>query len=384
MEAFLFYLAIATLVFWVAFGIELMVGNRSIRFLKDVPSSKRLPVPRVSIIIPARNEEKNIQEALESVLDQDYENLEIAVIDDRSTDQTAAILDRMAQADPRLHLVHVTDLPRGWLGKNHALYLGAQQATGDLLLFTDADVVMQPSTVSRAVGYMVEHQLDHVTLASEVRMPGTLLGMFTGAFVIFFSVYARPWKAKDPKSSRYIGIGGFNLVRADVYREVGTHQAIAMRPDDDMKLGKLIKGHGYRQEMVFGKEQTHVEWYSSLRELINGLMKNAFAGLDYNVAAVVAASTAQFLLYGWPFLGLLLTHGATRILNGSSVLVMLLLSWDNAEFHNLRRWYGIGFPVATVLLIYIIWRAMLTTVFNKGINWRGTHYSLAELRANRV
>lgn len=231
---------------------------------------------------------------------------------------------------------------------------------------------------------MVEHQLDHVTLASEVRMPGTLLEMFTGALDIFFSLYARPWKAKDPKSSRYIGIGGFNLVRADVYRAVGTHQAIAMRPDDDMKLGKLIKGHGYRQEMLFGKELTHVEWYSSLRELISGLMKNAFAGLDYNVAAVVGASTAQFVLYGWPFLGILLTVGSTQMINGMIVLVILLLYWDNAQFHNLRRWYGIGAPIATVLFIYILWRATLTTIFNNGIDWRGTHYSLAELKANRV
>ena len=384
MEHLLFYLAIATLVFFVAFGIDLVAGNRSIRFLKDVPATGNAPGPKVSIIIPARNEERNIQEALRSVLSQDYKNTEIIVIDDRSTDQTAAILDRMAQADPRLRVVHVRELPPGWLGKNHALFYGAQKATGDLLLFTDADVVMHPSTVRKAVGYMVGNQLDHLTITPEVRMPGILLDVFVGAFTVFFSLYARPWKAKDPKSKRFIGIGGFNLVRAPVYRAVGTHRAIAMRPDDDLKLGKLIKHGGYRQELLFGRDTLHVEWYSSLREMIDGLMKNAFAGVNYSILAIVLSSIAQFLLNVWPFLGLFLTHGITRVLNAVVVLLIILICWDNARFHNSRRWYGIGFPISTLLFIYIMWRSMLMTLMNNGIRWRGTHYPLAELRANKI
>jgi len=384
MEHLLFYLAIATLVFFVAFGIDLVVGNRSIRFLKDVPSTGKAPGPKVSIIIPARNEERNIQEALRSVLNQDYENAEVIVIDDRSTDGTGAILDRMAQADPRLRVVHVRELPPGWLGKNHGLYVGAHQATGDVLLFTDADIVMHPSTVRKAVGYLAMNQLDHLTITPEVRMPGILLDVFVGAFTIFFSLYARPWKAKDPKSRRFIGIGGFNLVRKSVYRAVGMHQAIAMRPDDDMKLGKLIKLGGYRQEVLFGRDMLQVEWYPSLREMIDGLMKNAFAGVNYSILAIVSSSIVQFLLNVWPFFGLFLTHGITRILNAVVVLLIILICWDNARFHNSRRWYGIGFPISTLLFIYIIWRSMLMTLVNDGIRWRGTHYPLAELRANKV
>jgi glycosyltransferase involved in cell wall biosynthesis len=384
MEHLLSYLAIATLVFFVGFGIDLVVGNRSIRFLKDVPSTGNGPGPKVSIIIPARNEERNIREALRSVLSQDYENTEIIVIDDRSTDRTAAILDRMAQEHPRLRVVNVRELPLGWLGKNHALYVGAHQATGDVLLFTDADIVMQPSSVRKAVGYMVTNRLDHLTITPEVRMPGILLDVFVGAFTVFFSLYARPWKARDPKSKRFIGIGGFNLVRAPVYRAVGTHRAIAMRPDDDIKLGKLIKWGGYRQELLFGRDMLRVEWYASLRELIDGLMKNAFAGVNYSILAVVSFSIAQFLLNVWPFLGLFLTHGITRTLNAVILLLIILICWDNARFHNARRWYGIGFPISTLLFIYIIWRSMLMRLANNGIRWRGTHYPLAELRANKV
>jgi len=384
MEQLLFYLAIATLGFFVAFGIDLVAGNRSIRFLKDVPSTGKAPGPKVSIIIPARNEERNIQEALRSVLNQDYENAEVIVIDDRSTDGTGAILDRMAQADPRLRVVHVRELPPGWLGKNHGLYVGAHQATGDVLLFTDADIVMHPSTVRKAVGYLAMNQLDHLTITPEVRMPGILLDVFVGAFTIFFSLYARPWKAKDPKSRRFIGIGGFNLVRKSVYRAVGMHQAIAMRPDDDMKLGKLIKLGGYRQEVLFGRDMLQVEWYPSLREMIDGLMKNAFAGVNYSILAIVSSSIVQFLLNVWPFFGLFLTHGITRILNAAVVLLIMFICWDSARFHNSRRWYGIGFPISTLLFVYIMWRSMLLTFMNNGIRWRGTHYPLAELRANKV
>jgi glycosyltransferase involved in cell wall biosynthesis len=384
MDSFLLYLGIATLLFWVAIGIELGLGNRSIRFLRDLPLPAEPPSRRVSIIIPARNEERNIEEALQSVLRLEYGNREIIVVNDRSTDRTGAILGRIARAYPALRVVHLTELPPGWLGKNHALHCGAQQASGDLLLFTDADVVMQPSGVSRAVGYMVEHRLDHLAIAPDVRMPGVLLELFVGAFGIFFSLYARPWRAKDPKSKRYIGIGAFNLVRRDVYQAVGGHQAIAMRPDDDIKLGKLIKKHAYRQEFLFGTQMMHVEWYASLGELIDGLMKNAFAGVEYNVSAIIGVSLAQFLLNVWPVFGILFTHGATRVINVFVVLVIIAVCADTAKFHDVIRWFGIGFPIATLLFIYIMWRAMLTAIFNQSVHWRGTRYSLTEMKANKV
>ncbi len=384
MDTFFLFLAVATLVCWVVIGVELTLGNRSIRFLKDLPSPAE-PLPcRVSVIIPARNEERNVEEALRSVLKQDYRELEVIVVDDRSTDRTGTILDRMAKTHPTLRVLHLRELPPSWLGKNYALYRGAREAAGDLLLFTDADVVMHPSAVSRAVGYMLEHQRDHIAVAPDVTMPGLLLQLFVGAFGIFFSLYARPWKAKNPKSKWCIGIGAFNLVRADVYRAVGTHQAIAMRPDDDIKLGKLVKKHGYQQEFLFGIQMMQVEWYASVGELVDGMMKNAFAGVDYRVSAIVVASIAQFLLNVWPFLGIFLTHGPARIINAVVVLGILAICSDTARFISVCPWHGIGFPIATLLFIYIMWRSMLTTLLRGGIHWRGTYYPLADLKANRV
>jgi cellulose synthase/poly-beta-1,6-N-acetylglucosamine synthase-like glycosyltransferase len=383
MEAFLFYLALATLLLHVATAIQVRLGNRSIRHLKN-QSPLAGPLPRVSIIIPARNEERNLEEALRSVLALDYDNLEIDVVDDRSTDRTGEILDRMVGEDPRLRVIHVKDLPKGWLGKNHALWLGAEKATGEILLFTDADVVLDPSTLRRAVGVMLADGLDHLTASPEIERPSLWFEMFIGTFSLFFSLFTKPWKVKDPNSQSHVGIGAFNLVRTAAYRAAGGHRAIAMRPDDDLKLGKLLKTRGFRQEFVFGQGLLRVEWYASVRELIQGLMKNAFSAVDYRISVVLFSSLTQLAIMVWPFLALFLTSGATRWLNLGSVLVLFLLGWVNAPLAGVRRWHGIGFPVATLLFNYIVWRATLTTLKNDGIDWRGTHYPLAELKANKV
>jgi glycosyltransferase involved in cell wall biosynthesis len=384
MSLFLFWLAVVTLLLALATTIEFAIGNRSLRRLTSAEPFAGSDAPKVSVIVAARNEARNIERALQSVLAQDYRNLEFIVVDDRSTDETGRILDQMVRNDPRLRVVHVTDLPPGWLGKNHALHFGAERATGEWLLFTDADVVMEASVISRAVGQLIHEQIDHLAIAPHMHMPGTLLNMFAGAFVVFFGLYAKPWKACDPKSSRHIGIGAFNLVRADAYLTIGGHRAIAMRPDDDMKLGKLIKTHGFRQDMVLGDGLITVEWYSSVGELIRGLEKNSFAGVEYNLAAMVAGCMAQLIVFVWPILALVLTSGTTWWLNVAIVGLLAILYMDNAHTHGLRRWHCVGAPVTALLFQYIVWRATLKTLWNDGIDWRGTHYSLRELKANKV
>jgi glycosyltransferase involved in cell wall biosynthesis len=384
MQAFFFYLALITLAAWIFFIVELSLGNRSIVFLKDVLPAGQPAPPKVSIIIPACNEERNIREALQSVLHQTYANYELIVINDRSTDRTGDILSEMATADPRLHVVHIKELPPGWLGKNHALNFGAAQATGDILLFTDADIVMHESAVSRAVSYLLAQNLDNVTVLMEVRMQGFWLNVFTLAFSIFFSIYSRFWRAKNPRSDAHVGIGGFNMVRARVYQKIGGHQPIAMRPDDDMKLGKLIKQTGHRQELLLGKEMLRVEWYASIRELVRGMEKNAFSGVNYSLLLLLFSTLMILLFNVFPFIAPLLTQGTTRIIYLAVSLLILAVCAVSAGFQNRPRWYALGFPFATLLFLFIMWRSALLTLARGGINWRGTHYSLAELKANKI
>jgi len=372
------WLAAITLVGLIAVAIEFAIGNRSLRRLRELPAGATMQ--KVSVIVAARNEARKIEAALRSLLRQDYPNIEFIVVDDRSDDETGAILDRMEG----IKVVHIRELPAGWLGKNHAQHTGAGQASGELLLFTDADVVFEPTTISRAVNLMRRERLDHLAIAPDPRMPGTLLSMFGGAFTLFFGFYAKPWKARDPKSKRHIGIGAFNLVRAEAYRAVGGHTRIAMRPDDDMKLGKVIKLGGYRQDIVLGADFVSVEWYSSIGELVRGLEKNTFAGLEYNLAMLVASSVAQWVVFVWPYVALLVTQGATWWLNLATVVALAVLYVDNTRHHQQHWWHFVGFPVAVLLFQYIIWRATIKTLWNNGIDWRGTHYSLAELKANKV
>lgn len=377
-------LAAATLLSSIVFGIDLFIGTRSTVFLRDVVPGGQGPWPRISVVIPARNEQRRIREALESVLQQDYPNAEYIAIDDRSTDQTGAILAEMVRQDARLRVITISELPPGWLGKNYALYRGAEAATGELILFADADVIMDRTVLTRGVTYLRNRQLQHLAVLPELRMPGVFLGIFTSAFGIFFSLYARPWKAKDPKSKRFVGVGAFNLVDAQAYRAAGTHKAIAMRPDDDLKLGKLLKKHGYQQEFMFGGEMMHVEWYSSVREMVDGLMKNSFSGVEYSVTAALASGIALLLGTTWPVLGMLFTRGGTQLLNLGIVLVLLLVTADSNHFHGLPRWYALGLPLGGLLFTYILWKATLKTLWEGGIRWRGTYYPLALLKANKV
>ncbi len=381
---FLFYFSAAVLLIWIILGIELLIGMRRIQSLRDISPAEGSNLPKVSIIIPARNEERNIRAALQSILQQDYPQLEFIIINDRSTDNTGAILKELAAADARLNVVEITELPPGWLGKNHALHYGATRASGEIFLFTDADVIMQPSTLRRAINYLQDNQLDHLAIAPIITVHGHVYGIFIMTFCIFFSLYTLPWRAAKPGSKKHIGIGAFNMVRASVYRAIGGHEPIALRPDDDLKLGKLVKLRGYRQGFLQGTDLMNVEWYASIQEMIAGLMKNAFAGMDYSIAAIIASTIIQLTLNVWPFIALFVTSDTPWLFSLLAVIIILILGIDGGRPQQLKPWYCIGFPFGTLMFLYILWRAMILNLRDDGIYWRGTHYSLAELKSNKL
>ncbi|HEY5512071.1 MAG TPA: glycosyltransferase family A protein, partial [Geomonas sp.] len=267
--------------------------------------------PKVTLVVAARNEERNIAEALRSLLCLDYPDYELLVVNDRSEDTTGAILEELSADQPRLRVIQVSELPAGWLGKNHALWVGARAAAGELLLFSDADIVMEPTVLSRAVTFLLDQGVDHLAVTPVLRMPTLFLDMFGASFILFFCMFSRPWKARDPRSRFHIGIGAFNLVRTAAYWKAGGHRRIALRPDDDMKLGKILKLDGFRQESAYGGGLLTVEWYATLGELIRGLEKNAFAGVDYRLTLVLLGALCHLTASVWPYLAIFLTTGAT-------------------------------------------------------------------------
>jgi cellulose synthase/poly-beta-1,6-N-acetylglucosamine synthase-like glycosyltransferase len=380
----LLWTATATLILTILAAIDLLRGNRTISALREVSPSNSPDPPRVSIIVAARNEQRNICAALQSLLALEYPDYELIVVDDRSEDATGRILDDMAAGSARLKIIHVDELPSGWLGKNHALWVGSQRASGELILFTDADIVMEPTVLTRAVTFMEQKQLHHLAATPSMRMPSHFLDMFGVAFIIFFSLFSRPWKARDPNSRCHIGIGAFNLVDAEVYRQVGGHETIRLRPDDDVKLGKIIKQAGYRQDVAYAPDFLMVEWYATLREVVIGLEKNAFSGADYNIPLVLSGVIIHSLCSIWPFVAIFVTHGAVQWIYLAVTALILLIVADSARFHHSRPWHAVGYPLMSVFFIYILLRTMLLNLFQGGIRWRGTFYSLKELKANRI
>lgn len=381
---FLTILALGTLAVVALFAIEAMAGSRTLGWLSDQPVDTSSNLPGVSIVVSARNEEKNIREGLSSLLKLDYPTKEILVINDRSTDRTGEILRDIASKEPGFRVITVTDLPPGWLGKNHAQWSGANAAMHPLILFTDADIVMDPTALRRAVPFIEKNRIDHLAIGPRAIMPGLLLNLFMAGFAVFFNMFARPWRVRDPKSSAHIGIGAFNLIRRDVYDKIGTHKKISMRPDDDMKLGKLVKLNGFRQEFLIGTDMIFVEWYDSVRALVSGLMKNAFSGVDYRIEVVIGATFVQTVMGIWPFIAVFSTDGWARLAYIGTAVIIVALCATAARHQGLSPLYGFGFPLATAAFLFIMWKATLRTLILGGIEWRGTFYPLAELKRNQV
>lgn len=374
----LLLLAVLTLVVSVVLAVDLARGLRSLPRLKEAASGAEQPP--VSVVVAARDEAPHIAAAVLSMLDQNYPALELVAVDDRSTDGTGEILDRLADLDPRLSVIHVDTLPAGWLGKNHALQRGADAATGSLLLFTDADVVMRPGAIPRAVSIMEQGGLDHLALAPRILAGTAPATVVVAVFLALFSAFFRPWRARDPESRWHVGIGAFNLVRSAAYRSIGGHGALPLRPDDDVRLGRALKAAGFRQAAVLGTDFVEVQWYPSLGAMARGLRKNAFAVVDYRLSLVAAGTALPFLFIFWPATALLVTTGPVFWLNVGVVAVGILAVADTARAHGLPFWTGVAYPLSSLILLGIIWAAALRAVRTGAVEWRGTEYPLELLR----
>ena len=378
------WLAGALLAVTVLLGLESLIGGARIRRLGDCPPVDRDRAPPVSIIVAARDEAAHIEAAVATMLRQDYPDFELVVVDDRSTDDTGGILDRMAATEPRLAVVHVRELPPGWLGKNHALQAGAGRARGAYFLFADADVHMAPDALSRAVGFCEGAGIDHLAVGPDLIMPGALLQAFGVFFLYSFLAFTKPWKASDPDSWFFVGIGAFNLVRRKAYWGVEGHERVRLRPDDDLKLGKVLKRAGYRQEVANGSGLLSVAWYHSLGEMVRGLEKNMFAGVDYSILLSLTGGLLQLILGVLPIIGMFVVAGPARVLLGAQVAVGILTMAVNAKALGLPVRVALLTPVVVGLFVFILWRTMILNLVQGGIRWRGTFYSLRELKANRV
>jgi glycosyltransferase involved in cell wall biosynthesis len=395
---------------WFSRIVDAVLGMPSVADVSR-PEWDRNPVlvagnPRVSIIVPARNEEETIEQALNTLLALDYDNYEVIAVDDRSTDRTGEIMERVAESNRRNHsrdsqvsqrlrdmghpilcslnVIHHTELPARWLGKTHAMWTAANQANGDWLLFTDADVLFKPESVRRALAYAESVPADHVVLLPQMIMTSPGEYMMIAFFQTLFMFGHRPWKVADPRARDHIGVGAFNLVRRRVYDAVGTYEALRMEVLDDMKLGKVIKNSGFAQRNVFGGDLISVRWGKGAMGIVNNLTKNFFAVLSFQWwRTVISACGLAFLNFG-PFLGVFLAHSWARVPYAVALGSMFSIYIGMSRRSAVPAYYFLLHPLSTTLFIYTLLRSMMLTLWNDGIVWRGTKYPLDELRKGRV
>jgi glycosyltransferase involved in cell wall biosynthesis len=379
---------------WFSRIVQAAIGMPSVADVSQ-PQWDRNPVtpagnPRVSIIVPARNEEKDIELSLRRLLELDYDNYEVIAVNDRSTDRTGEIMEAVSENSPflqpnrELRVIHHRELPAGWLGKTHAMWTATNAATGDWLLFTDADVVFKPESVRRAMVYAEAEKADHVVMFPRMIMKQPGEYMMIAFFQTMFVFGHRPWKVADPKAKDHMGVGAFNLVRRSVYESVGTYEALRMEVVDDMKLGKVVKNAGFSQRNVFGGDLISIRWAHGAMGVVNNLTKNFFAVLSFQWPRTLISAFALGFLNLMPFLGVWLAHGWARVPYGIALASMFAIYAGMSMRSGVPAYYFLLHPVSTALFIYTLLRSMGHALWNDGIIWRGTRYPLEELRKGMV
>jgi hypothetical protein len=341
------------------------------------------PLPSLTIVVPARNEEAEIEPALRSLLHLNYPQFKIVAINDRSTDQTGQIMERLAAepaAQGRLRVLHVRELPSGWLGKLHAMWLGARQGRGDWLLFTDADCVFHPDSVRRAVHYAIKTGADHLVLFPTAHMNTLGERMMISFPQVMANFVMRPWKMRDPKARDHIGVGAFNLIRRSAYEQIGTHERLRMEVVDDMKLGESIKRAGLRQDVVYGPGLVTLRWAEGAFGVVANLEKNMFAFLQFRVSLVLAVCAATFFLCVCPFAGLLLPAGWARAGFAAAVAMIAIAYALTGRYTASSPLLFLTCPFGALMFELAVLRSAYRTLRDGAVTWRVTKYPLEELK----
>jgi cellulose synthase/poly-beta-1,6-N-acetylglucosamine synthase-like glycosyltransferase len=363
----------------VFFSIFMIIGRR----LKDTPFVEREDWPLVSIVVAACNEAETIEPALRTLLTQDYPNLEIVVVNDRSTDRTGQIVEGLAADDPRVKVVHIETLPENWLGKVHALHRGAALSKGDWIIFTDADVRFAPNLVKKCVAIAEDEKHDHLTL-----LPAMISESLLTNWLIYSSLRgalfgAQFWQYKNPDKERGIGAGAFNMVRRSVFEKTPGFEWLRMEVADDLGLGLMMKKAGASTVFFVASEEIFVSWYNTVKSAFHGLEKNTFGnaakcsflrGMVFAVGILIA-SLSPFLAFvpmPWPWMWMV-GVGAFSI---AFVANAIFSRWAGIPMLPLWLSQPFGDILVSCLFIWSSWRGWR----HGGLIWRDTVYPSSKIR----
>jgi glycosyltransferase involved in cell wall biosynthesis len=343
--------------------------------------------PDVTVIVPACNEEESIEATLRSLLASTGVRLQIVAIDDRSTDRTgermeAVAAEALAAEGPHsLEVIRIRELPAGWMGKAHALALGAGRANAPWLLFTDGDVRFDARAVALGLGYATAERADHVVLIFTLELKSIGEAAVIGAFQALGAWKFRLWKVRDPHARDFFGAGGFNLVRRAVYGQVGGFEALRMEVVEDLRLAWKIKRAGYAQRIVTGAGLARIRWINGALSIVGLVEKNGFAGLRYSVGLALLAFLGFAVQIALPLAAM--ACGGWAALAGVLTYAFIALTYAaNRRVTEVSPWIALLFAPATGILLFALVRSMVLTLKRKGVVWRGTLYPLKELRRN--
>jgi glycosyltransferase involved in cell wall biosynthesis len=369
---------------WLIQGIRAGVGMARLPWLSNAPPLSLDMAPSLSVIFAARDEAQKLSSALETLLAQDYPEFEVVAVNDRSQDQTPAILHEFERTNPNLKVIDIANLPPGWLGKPHALVAGFEQSRGEWLVFTDADVHFAPDVLRRAVALARERQWDHLSLLAAVEMRGFWETTAITYFTLGFVIGNEPWLASNPRSGRYVGVGAFQLVRRAAYEKSGGHRRLRMDVIEDMKLGKVIKMAGLRSGVAVAQDMVRVRWHSGVRNVIRGVTKNMFAACHYNAPFALVSILLPLIMSVLPFFGLVFATGWARVFAGISIASAILIHGVMIWSTDASPLYALTHPLGAVLFSWMLARSVIATLWRGGVVWRGTFYPLEELRKGLV
>ncbi len=376
-------LGVAASLLWLSQLLAVIRGRRARHWLADVDDdTPEAGWPGLTVILAARDEAADIEAAMRSILAQDYPALGVIAVDDRSSDATGAILDGLAGEDRRVRVVHVRELPLGWLGKTHALNAAASVATSRWLLFTDADVVFAPGALRRAVAWAEGEGADHLAVVPEFVTEGAGERLFLVLFSIGFASRVLGGRLEAPGGRTHLGIGAFNLVRLEALRSIGGFERLKLSIDDDNRVAQALKAAGYRGRGVMGVGAVSVRWQVGLGGLIRGLEKNYFSFLDYRVGLVAVVCVAGLALGVGPFAGFFVGPLWARAVCAGGVAAVALILAAIRRQTGIAWYYAAAFPLTIALVLFALIRSTWMTLVRGGVRWRGSIYPLRELRGH--
>ncbi|MEE8459336.1 MAG: glycosyltransferase family A protein [Phycisphaerales bacterium] len=376
-------LMLLAILFWIIAATWLIVVVASAAGIALLPSLPALTTPvdraSVSVIIPVKDESASVQTTADRLRQQQDVDLETIFVNDRSSDGTGAILDRLSDNDANIRVIHIETLPDGWLGKCHALHVGTQQARGEWILFMDGDSWLSPGVIARAVQAAQREDADHLSLMPRQRQ-ATLLGK-VGMLILFMGIPDAMCKANRDKAGA--GIGAFNLVRAEALASIGGHAALRMEVVDDYQMARVLYAAGKRSRGYFAGLDVQTDLARTAGGVVRAIEKNAFSLIRYNLWFVAAFAVGLPFLFAGAVAGPIV-GGVSGLAAGVSLVCMAIPGSMLARRYEWPLLAGLLAPLGILMVAVGGANSVIKTIARGGVCWRGDFYRLADLRKHMV